>query len=72
MILRALNPLMTGGDKETTHTQTNLQLKAASLFKYVSPYCNHQALKGYNVPVVTFSITVGFSISSSDEFLDNV
>ena len=45
MILRALNPLMTGGDKETTHTQTNLQLKAASLFKYVSPYCNHQALK---------------------------
>ena len=46
MILRALNPLMTGGDKETTHTQTNLQLKAASLFKYVSRYCNHQALKG--------------------------
>ena len=29
------NPLMPGGNKKVTYTQTNLQLKAAVLFKYV-------------------------------------
>ena len=29
------NPLMPGGNKKVAHTQTNLQLKAAGLFKYV-------------------------------------
>ena len=38
---------MPGGNKKDTHTQTNLQLKAAGLFKYVSSFCYHQALKGY-------------------------
>ena len=30
-----LNPLMPGGNKKVTHTETNLQRKAAGLFKYV-------------------------------------
>ena len=29
------NPLMPGDNKKVTHTHTNLQLKAAGLFKYV-------------------------------------
>ena len=29
------NPLMRGGNKKVTHTETNLQLKAAGLFQYV-------------------------------------
>ena len=29
-----LNPLMPGGNKKATYTQTNLQLSAAGLFKY--------------------------------------
>ena len=33
--LGILNPLMPGGNKKVTHTETNLQLKAAGLFKYV-------------------------------------
>ena len=31
----ALNILMPGGNKRVTHTQTNLKLLAAGLFKYV-------------------------------------
>ena len=31
----ALNPLMPGGNKRVTHTQTNLKLSVAGLFKYV-------------------------------------
>ena len=34
-----LNPLMPGGNKKATYTET-------SLFKYVWPFCYHQALKG--------------------------
>ena len=41
-----LNPLMPGGNKKFSHSQTNLQLKAAGLFKYVLPFYYHQALKG--------------------------
>ena len=33
--LSRVNPLMPGGNKKVTHTKTNLQLKAAGLFKYV-------------------------------------
>ena len=40
------NPLMPGGNKKVIHTQTNLQLKTAGLFKNVWPFCYHQALKG--------------------------
>ena len=29
------NPLMPDGNKKVTHTETNLQLKDAGLFKYV-------------------------------------
>ena len=29
-------PLIPGGNKKVTHTETNLQLKAADLFKYVT------------------------------------
>ena len=29
------------------HTKTNLQLKAADLFKYAWPFSGHQALKVY-------------------------
>ena len=32
-----INPLMPSGNKKVTHTQTNLHLKAAGLFKYVRP-----------------------------------
>ena len=38
------NPLIAGGNKEVTHTLTNLQ-RAAGLCKYVWPFCFHQALK---------------------------
>ena len=38
--------LMPGGNKKITHTSTNLQLKAAGLFKYAWPFCYYQALKG--------------------------
>ena len=41
-----LTPLVPGGNKKVTHTQTNLQLKAAGLLKYVWPFCYQQALKG--------------------------
>ena len=34
----SMNPLMPGGDKKITHTETNLQLKAADLFKYVRTF----------------------------------
>ena len=37
---------MPGGNKKVTHTQTNLQLKAADLFKYAWPFCYDQMLKG--------------------------
>ena len=30
-----INPSMPGGNKKVTHTKTNLQLKAAGLFRYV-------------------------------------
>ena len=30
-----VNPLMPRGNKKVTHTQTNMQLKAAGVFKYV-------------------------------------
>ena len=47
----SINPLMPGGNKKVTHTETNLQLNAqrsaAGLFKYVWPFCYHQLLKGY-------------------------
>ena len=33
--------------EKVTHTETNLQLKAASLFKYVWPFSGHQAAKGW-------------------------
>ena len=39
------NPLMPGSNKKVTHTWTNLLLSAPSLFKYVWPFCHHQALK---------------------------
>ena len=42
----SFNPLMPGGNKKVTHTWTNLHLEAAGLFKYVWPFCYHQALKG--------------------------
>ena len=32
-----IDPLMPSGNKKATHTQTNLHLKAAGLFKYVQP-----------------------------------
>ena len=38
---------MSGGNKKVTHTWTNLQLKAAGLFKYWWLFCYHQAFKGY-------------------------
>ena len=38
---------MSGGNKKITHTWTNLQLKAAGLFKYVWPFCYQQRLKVY-------------------------
>ena len=38
--------LMPGGNKKVTRTETNLQLSAAGLFKYVWRFCYHQALKG--------------------------
>ena len=38
-------PLMSGGNKKVKHTQT-FQLSGAGLFKYVRPFCYHQALKG--------------------------
>ena len=34
----SINPLIPGGDKKITHTETNLQLKAADLFKYVRTF----------------------------------
>ena len=34
---------MPGGNKKVAHTKTNLQLKAAGLFKYVWPFCYRQA-----------------------------
>ena len=37
---------MPGGNKKITDTKTNLQLKAAGLFKYVLHFCYHQVLKG--------------------------
>ena len=36
---------MPGGNKKVRHTQTNLQLSAAGLLKYMQPFCYHQALK---------------------------
>ena len=36
---------MPGGNKKVTHTQTILQLSPAGLFKYVWPFCYHQALR---------------------------
>ena len=44
--INCLNTLMPGGNRKFTHTETNLQLSAAGLFKYVRPFCYHQALKG--------------------------
>ena len=38
------NPLMPGGNKEVTYAQTNLQLIAAGLFKYVWSFCYQHAL----------------------------
>ena len=40
------NTLMRGVHKKVIHTQTNLQLKTAGLFKYVWPLSRHQTLKG--------------------------
>ena len=37
---------MLGGNKKVTHTETNLQLSAAGLLKYVWPFSYHLALKG--------------------------
>ena len=42
----AYNPLVPGVHQKVTHTQTNLQLWGVSLFKYVWPFSEHQALKG--------------------------
>ena len=39
---------MPGGNKRVAHTWTNLYLSAAVLFKYVWPFCYHQALEGQN------------------------
>ena len=33
--IRIVNRLMPGGNKKVTHTEANLQLSAAGLFKYV-------------------------------------
>ena len=41
-----LNPLIPGGNKKATYTQTNAKRSAVDLFKYVWPFCYHQALKG--------------------------
>ena len=42
-----LNPLIPGGNKRHTYLafKTNLQLKAAGLFKYMT-FCYHQAWTG--------------------------
>ena len=45
-IFYEFKPLMPGGNKKVTYTQTNLHLSAASLFNDVWPFCYHQALKG--------------------------
>ena len=37
---------MPGGNKKVTHTQTNLKLSAAGLFKYVGPFYYPRAVKG--------------------------
>ena len=41
-----LIPLIPGGNKKATYTQTNAKRSAVDLFKYVRPFCYHQALKG--------------------------
>ena len=43
-ISQAIRNHMPGANKKVTYTLTNLQLKAAGLFKYVRPFCYHQAL----------------------------
>ena len=42
------NPLVPGGNKKVTYwnLQLNAKRSAAGLFKYVWPFCYHQALKG--------------------------
>ena len=37
---------MPGDNKKVTHTETDLQLPASGLFKYVSPFCYHHELQG--------------------------
>ena len=37
--LCTFNSLIPGGNKKVTHTETNLQLSGAGLFKYVWPFC---------------------------------
>ena len=48
MMLRQLviNPLVPGVHQKFTHTDTNLPMKAAGLFKYVCPFNGDQRLKG--------------------------
>ena len=38
-VFTVFNPLMLGGNKKVTHTET------VGLFKYMWPFCYHQALK---------------------------
>ena len=41
---RSINTSTLGVHQKVTHTKTNLHLSATSLFKYVWPFCGHQAL----------------------------
>ena len=43
---RSFNPLVCGVHEKVIQTQTNAQLSAAGLFKYVLPLRGHQALMG--------------------------
>ena len=45
-LITSFNPLTPGAHGQVIHTEPNLQLSAASLFKYVRPFSGHQALKG--------------------------
>ena len=38
MFKNVINPLMSGGNEKLTHTETNLQLKAVGLIKYMWPF----------------------------------
>ena len=44
---QTFKPLMSGGNKKVTYlNKPAAERSAAGLFKYVWPFCYHQALKG--------------------------